>query len=132
MAIIVTDWREYSPFFRETEFTCRCGCGQTRMRERFMGQLYDLRREFARPMVITSGYRCQAHNQRVSTTGDNGPHTTGLAADVLVSGPNARLLVDLAVLRGFKGIGISQKGPHAGRFIHLDRVDRPEPLLWSY
>jgi hypothetical protein len=71
----------------------------------------------------------------VSTTGFDGPHTTGKAADILVYGEDALLLLKLALARGFTGIGISQKGDIHSRFIHLDilaQPDYPRPFLWSY
>jgi uncharacterized protein YcbK (DUF882 family) len=127
------EWIKYAPYFIEREFRCRCGqCHRADMKAPFMEQLVGLRVAFNRPMVITSGFRCSAHNQRVSTTGVHGPHTTGLAADIQVSGPPAFDLIDLAIRQGFRGIGIAQKGPHIGRFIHLDLLNRPERTLWSY
>ena len=31
---------------------------------------------------------------------------------------------------GFSGIGLSQRGPHQDRFVHLDT--KPRKALWSY
>lgn len=127
------DWIKYAPYFAEREFRCRCNvCNRADMQPVFMEQMVGLRVAFNRPIIISSGFRCSAHNLRVSSTGAFGPHTTGLAADILVSGPPAFALVDLAIRQGFRGIGIAQKGPHAGRFIHVDWIDRPERLIWSY
>jgi hypothetical protein len=40
------------------------------------------------------------------------------------------------MIAGFAGIGISQKGPAAGRFVHIDMMQesetRPRPWIWSY
>ena len=34
------------------------------------------------PLSINSGYRCSTHNAAVSSTGPNGPHTTGNSVDI--------------------------------------------------
>lgn len=119
------------PNFSRDEFACKC-CGKAPMDPAFMDMLQSLRHEFGKPMPISSGYRCPDHNSRVSSTGHNGPHTTGQAADIAVSRRDAYEMLQHAV-RIFTGIGIQQKGN--GRFIHLDMVDssnHPRPTIWSY
>jgi uncharacterized protein YcbK (DUF882 family) len=97
----------------------------------FLYKLDNLRKDFGKPIIISSGYRCPHHNEAVSSTGLGGPHTTGKACDILVSGHDAYDLLKLVVNHGFKGIGINQKGP--SRFIHLDMIDSDlRPWLWSY
>jgi len=94
-----------------------------------------LREQLGFPLRITSGYRCPTHNQRVSTTGVAGPHTTGLAADVKIYGREAHALIAAAMAAGFTGIGIKQKGDMSRRFVHLDILDSTErfrPTVWSY
>jgi uncharacterized protein YcbK (DUF882 family) len=124
-----TRWR----YFTLDEFRCK-HCGEVFMHPGFIQMLDDLRHEFGGPLFITSGYRCPEHNQRVSSTGPAGPHTSGKAADIGIRGGDARRLVGLAVQHGFTGIGVQQKG--GGRFIHLDMLDdapgQPRPWLWSY
>jgi len=116
--------------FKRAEFLCKC-CQTEAMDDAFVELLDHLRDILAFPMVITSGYRCPAHNEAVSTTGRVGPHTTGKAADIAVRGAQAHFLLQIALELGFKGIGIQQKGP--SRFIHLDTVtDGSRPTVWSY
>lgn len=121
-------------FFTMKEFECRCGCGRVPMDEGFLSKLDDLRARYGKPIIISSGYRCPDYNARVSTTGMDGPHTTGRAVDVAVSRGDAYLLLDHAFALGFTGLGIQQKG--AARFIHLDNLPeatgRPRPTVWSY
>lgn len=119
-------------YFTLEEFTCRCGCGQADMNPVFLEWLDELRARAGFPLVVTSGYRCPAHNQAVSSTGPNGPHTTGKAADLAVDRGRARILMRLAECMDppVQGLGIQQKG--SGRFLHLDLLDRPEPTVWSY
>jgi uncharacterized protein YcbK (DUF882 family) len=115
-------------YFKPQEFACK-HCGENKMDSDFTLWLDSVRHEFGRPMIVTSGYRCPEHNQKVSSTGPNGPHTTGKAVDIGVSGKDAYDLVLLAMQMGVKGIGINQKG--ASRFIHLD-MSRPTNMIWSY
>ena len=127
-------WSEL-PDFKETEFTCRC-CGVQKMDEDFLRTLQRIRTAFRHSMVISSGYRCPDHNNRVSSTGHDGPHTTGRAIDCKVVGGNALLLIDVALSFDMTGIGVKQHSDHGGRFIHLDNLDqsadRPRPWIWSY
>ena len=60
----------------------------------------------------------------------NGVHTLGQASDILISGERAMLLFEKARKIGFSGIGLSQRGPHQDRFVHLDT--KPRKALWSY
>jgi len=118
--------------FSDKELQCHCGCGKQEMKIGFMSLLESLRMTFNYPMIISSAYRCPAYNEKVSTTGKHGPHTTGCAVDVVISGRRAYELLRLAFVCGFTGIGIQQKGDK--RFIHLDSlmVDYPRPRIWSY
>lgn len=134
----MTSWADIR-HFDPSEFACHCGeCGSTgeEMDIAFVYKLDQLRARTNRPMIITSGYRCPEHNDSVSSTGRDGPHTTGRAADVSISGGEAFYLVQQCSLGGWmSGIGINQKGPHDTRFIHLDDLtgpDRPRPRIWTY
>jgi len=123
--------KERWPNFSEQEFVCKCGCGVNGMQAPFLDKLQTLRTAYGKPMPISSGYRCSKHNQVVSSTGPNGPHTTGLAADIAVDRADAHHLLECALVLGFKGIGVQQKG--TGRFIHVDTIsDSGRPTVWSY
>ena len=116
--------------FSVHEMACKCGCGNHEMDSEFMRMLQTLRDEMQGPLKVTSGFRCVNHNQMVSTTGINGPHTQARAADILISGERAMRLFEKARHIGFSGIGLSQRGDHASRFVHLDT--KPRRALWSY
>ena len=116
--------------FSVHEMACKCGCGNHEMDSEFMRMLQTLRDEMQGPLKVTSGFRCVNHNQMVSTTGINGPHTQARAADILISGERAMRLFEKARQIGFSGIGLSQKGDHASRFVHLDT--KPKNALWSH
>ena len=128
----MTDWGRVK-HFRAEEFACKC-CGGNSIQPGLVYRLDELRMAYGKPILITSGYRCPEHNQRVSTTGATGPHTTGLAVDIGVSGREAVTVLRLALDLGFTGIGLQQKG--VGRFIHLDMIPdshaHKRPWCWSY
>ena len=106
----------------------------------FLTLMEEIRKEWgSRPIVVRSFYRSPEFNNKVSSTGFDGPHTGkkgGFAIDVGVSGGSALDLikcareVNLTNVQPIQGIGISQKGPHDKRFIHLDNL--PRKALWSY
>ncbi len=124
------------PNFKVSEFACKCGCGTNLIQPHYLDRLQGLRTKVGEPIPVGSGYRCPKHNQKVSSTGPNGPHTTGRASDVRVSHQLAYKILQEAPRFGFTGIGVAQKGDVKGRFIHLDDLpDRPRgprPHVWSY
>ena len=116
--------------FKREEFACRCGCGQNLIEDSLVDALDALREQLGFPMPVTSGYRCPEHNQKVSTTGPGGPHTTGRAADIGVSRDKAVALLAAALKMNFTGLGLNQKGD--ARFVHLDLVPREYRTCWTY
>lgn len=122
--------------FSWLELQCKCGCERADMSGEFMAQLQSIR-DVVGPMVVSSGFRCPLYNARVSRTGSDGPHTSGRAADIRVRGGKAYRLIEVAQAHGMTGLGISQKGPHPQRFVHLDNLQNgetpaPRPWVWSY
>ena len=121
-------------YFTPEELECSCGlCVPRPMDHQFMLRIMALRIACGFPLPVSSAHRCPIHNNNVSSTGFNGPHTTAKAIDLEVSGEKTHILLGHAVPMGFTGIGISQKGPHGSRFIHLDDiVGHSRPRVWSY
>lgn len=124
------NWDLY-PNFRKFEWVCR-HCGHHEMQAEYMAMVQDLRDAYGKPLVVSSGWRCPEYNNKVSSTGLTGPHTTGFAGDFLVSGRDAHELLRLAMQKGFTGVGISQSGDHSTRFLHLDILSVGRPWIWSY
>jgi len=122
--------------FSSNEMMCHCGCGDADMDEDFMKQLQGIREEMNRPLKISSAVRCEKHNMKVSSTGKNGPHVHRKAADIVISGADALRLIDVARKHGISGVGISQRGEHAKRFVHIDTLSgddgHPRPTVWTY
>ena len=122
--------------FSTNEMMCHCGCKDSDMDEDFMKILQHIREEMQRPLAISSAARCSSWNEQVSSTGKNGPHVFRKAADILISGADAMRLFDIARKHGISGIGLSQKGNHGKRLIHLDVLSaddgHPRPTVWTY
>ncbi len=124
-------------FFTLEELKCKCGqCGSTgnEMIPEFMVMIVAIRKEADFPFVITSAYRCPEYNAKVSDTGPNGPHTTGMAMDIKCDGEQAWHILNLAYHFSMPGVGVRQKEGEA-RYVHLDDCDAekfPRPRAWSY
>jgi len=121
-------------YFTEDELKCQ-HCGSKGMDKDFMDKVEDLRHALGFAFKVNSAYRCKDHPIEAPKEAP-GAHTTGKAIDIQVSGSNAHRLLDAALRAGFSGIGVSQRGSHATRFLHLDKASnsegRPRPGVWSY
>lgn len=130
---IVTDWSEFQNFTRD-EFKCSF-TGKCYMNLEFMQMLQALRTSYGKPMIISSGYRDEMHpvERRKIKLGE---HSIGKAADIVCHGAEAYEILSYALSMGFKRIGVSQKGEHGKRFIHLGIGDDTDgltsPTIWSY
>ena len=120
-------------YFLHSEFDQKgsAGSGEQFMDGTFLVNLDALRHRCGFPFIVTSGYRSPEYNNEISSTGFTGAHTQGKAADILVRGENARILLRNALeMDCFTGIGVAQKGD--GRYIHLDTMQREYRAIWSY
>ena len=121
-------------YFSVDELKCK-GTDECEMDEEFMKKLEALRHEFNEPMIVSSGYRHESYNQ-VIRGAKNSPHLYGKAVDIVISGKSAYRLMKLSIEHGFTGIGVSQRGPHEKRFLHIDTMENsdthPRPWIWSY
>ena len=122
-----------SKHFSHNELKCKCGCEGNEMDADFLTRLECVREDYGIGMYASSSYRCPEHNDRVSSTGLEGPHTTGHAIDIRVCSKDALKVLSFALAHGMTGIGVSQKGARGSRFIHLDDLtDGVRPHIWSY
>lgn len=125
-------------FFTTDEFQCDCSCGFGSMEDdidyRLITKLNIMRRLYGKPMVVTSGARCEEYNTSIGGAEHSAHlphpfHGRCRAVDTLVrNGAERSALVDLARLVGFERIGI------ASTFIHLDVEDEllPTPTMFMY
>ena len=97
-----------------------------------MLMLHELKDQMQGPLRLCIDRRSDHHNDRVSTVKNkkNGVHTLGQASNILISGERAMLLFEKARQVGFSGIGLSQKGNHSSRFLHLETL--PLKALFRY
>lgn len=75
-----------SEHFYQKEFTCHCGCGETKIDMILIIKLEELRTALGnKSMTITSGYRCPIHNKGCGGA-KRSQHQYGKAADIKVEG----------------------------------------------
>lgn len=113
-------------YFKASEFKCPC-CGESNMDRDFLEKLDGARMMSGFAYKITSGYRCERHNEKVGGK-PTSSHLEGCAADLGVSGSYERycMLRDLRAM-GFKRFGI---GPD---FIHVDNdPGKDQEVIWLY
>jgi uncharacterized protein YcbK (DUF882 family) len=130
---MVTNKREQiTQHFNASEFTCHCNKCQTFNISRDLVQMLEnvragilsiMGRES--PLVVVSGYRCEAHNQEIGGA-PNSYHVKGLAADLATPrGMDRRAFHGFLFVTWYKGnrggLGLYDWGAHldrgeAGRF----------------
>ena len=111
-------------YFTEKEMRCPC-CQRCEMEDDFMEMLYAMR-SFTPdiPYIVSSGYRCEAHNTDVGSCYRN--HPEGRAVDIICYSSKTREILIIAALKaGFKRIGIAKN------MIHIDNMDET-PGMWLY
>ena len=124
-----SEWKEEWKNFVLDEFKCSC-CSEVKM-DAAMIDLIQEARNVLGPLSITSAYRCSSHNDSVSSTGPNGPHTTGHSLDIAVKNSQHRKqLIDWFATK-VTGLGIAKS------FIHIDNLTADNgfdmrPNAWKY
>ena len=126
--------------FTTDEMHCQCnyGCGQDEMDDEFMKMLQELRDQAGFAFRISSGRRCQLHNQDISShKNPAGIHTFGKAVDILTGHINTTSVLKLVKQAqdiGFTGLGMNFRGNRKSRFLHIDNRDSDfsPPAIWTY
>ena len=123
------DWKEKWVNFSLDEFKCQCGCGHVSVHSDLL-DLLQTARDALGPLTITSAYRCPEHNDKVSSTGLSGPHTTSKACDIHVSNSQHRKKLIDYFANKVTGLGIAKT------FVHIDIISSEElphrPNAWIY
>lgn len=119
-------------FFKASELRCKCGhCDGGGMNDYVMGYYFCKARHLCGfPWIITSAYRCLAHNKNVGGASNSG-HLYGRAMDIAVSNPQAFQLVRHCLDVGINAIGVSQRSGKS-RYIHIEYRDNFKGTIWSY
>lgn len=112
--------------FTRDEFACKC-CGECRIRPELFNRLNLARDDLGEPIIITSGFRCKSHNERVGGS-FNSSHLQGYAADIHVHSSSYRYrLLQALEINGFNRFGIGKS------FIHIDcDPSKPQKVIWTY
>lgn len=115
--------------FDTREFACQCGeCGETGegISRLLVYTLEDIRRQFGKPMIVTSGIRCPQHNEKVGGANHSRhlPRTAD-AADIRVDSDDDRFILEKLAKDKGCSVGV------ADNFIHID-VRPGKPVYWTY
>ena len=127
--------------FTPQEFRCGCGgrycCGYpTRMKAKELKHIQTIRTHFGKPMIITSGLRCDRYNAEVGGIPDS-LHKSGYAVDFVFKGLTDSLSGRKKVIKyamklknhhysycnGYKTSGnkiVSASAPSMGNAVHTD------------
>ena len=124
-----SNWNSNWVNFKPEEFECS-HCNILKISSDLMDFLQTARDDLG-PLSITSAYRCQDHNNSVSKTGPNGPHTTGKAVDISVRDSQHRKKLITYFADKVTGLGIAKS------FIHIDLLTVEDgfemrPNSWVY
>lgn len=78
--------------FKQSEFTCKCGCGLNNMDLNVVKIADEIREHFGQPCIVNSGTRCTKHNKKVGGVA-NSRHLSGKAIDIYVKGVSGNTLL---------------------------------------
>jgi len=71
-----------APHFNLKEFQCPC-CGRVMLDDLILTFVSEVRGRYGKPVIITSGYRCETHNLYIGGAEDS-KHLVGEAVDLAV------------------------------------------------
>lgn len=105
--------------FTRQEFACPCGrCGgfPVEPQEALVRLADDVREDIGLPVILSSGVRCQAHNDELPNSVPNSRHVRGKAMDFCVPGKTAAQI--LAFVNGRAGVNYAYAID--GSYVHMD------------
>ncbi len=117
-------------YFKPEEFKCKCSkCDGGKMDADFVDKLNKARYLAQTAFVITSAYRCEAHNKAVGGKPDSA-HLRGKAVDIkFASSAQSFKIAQALFAAGFNRIGYNQK--HS--FFHVDNDGSlPQNVFFNY
>tara|TARA_R100001443_G_scaffold95977_1_gene102516 strand:+ start:110 stop:496 length:387 start_codon:yes stop_codon:yes gene_type:complete len=126
----------FGKWFLPEEFACS-HTGKIMMEQSVLDGLNELREKWGKPIILSSAYRHETHPveaSKIAKGGNAGQHSKGTAVDILCAGQDAYNLLNLIIEQKiWSGVGISQRGYMASRFIHIDQSkESNRPTIWSY
>ncbi len=113
----------------DRKLICTCGhilCDKRSVSQFVLNKIQLIREDLNQPLSITSGGRCQYHQNEAHRT-TPADHQLCQAVDVAVSGGVMRAkLVKLGLTYGFNAIGVAKT------FVHLGVREDCELVIWVY
>ena len=111
-------------YFLRSEFACKCGCGFDAVDTQLFDIITAVRETFGKPVTITSGCRCAAHNAAVGGS-PKSQHLFAKACDIKVKDTSPQVVYDFLndVMRDFGGLGLYSS------WVHVDV--RSEKARWK-
>lgn len=113
-------------YFKRSEEWCPC-CHSGGLVPDFQDKLNKARQIANVPFILTSAFRCSAHNAEVGGS-ESSSHLAGLAVDIKCTDAWTRCKILSALFaEGFNRIGIGKT------FIHVDDdMTKPTGVVWLY
>lgn len=120
-----SNYWDTNPYFKEKEFSCKCGCNFNNIDSNLLTMLTNAREDAKTSFIINSACRCENHNESVGGS-DTSSHIKGFAVDIRVYNSVHRFkILQSLVLVGFKRIGVYKN------FIHCDNDnDKVQNVIW--
>jgi len=115
-----------SKHFKQSEFSCRCGCGFDNINPEIIEQLEKIRNIFNKSIIITSACRCEENNKKVGGV-SNSQHLFGNATDFHVAGISSGKLH--AQMKEILNKGIIRNLGLYSWGVHIDV--RPDKHFWD-
>ena len=126
---------DLSKNFSKLEVMCPCSCGANKISSVLIEKLQKVRNIIGRPIIITSGVRCEFYNASIKASMNSShipdEHGIGNAVDIACINSKDRYELVEVTQKFFKRIGIAGEGK--GNFVHLD-VDKEkvQEVMWLY
>lgn len=120
--------------FSSEEFDCKCGCDMPEdvleNVKLLATQLQKIRDYYNRSVDITSGYRCESHNQIIGGV-SNSQHLYGKAADIVVKDTEPfEVQDDISYMIKTCGLDIGGLGKY-DNFTHVDIRKSKKLATWA-
>lgn len=121
-------------YFVPEEWHCKCGRAECDAKKEPVAELASrlntLRERLGKPIVITSGLRCQWWNDKQTGSVSDSEHVTGEGVDIAVLGSTERWALLGALFKSpllFSRVGLGST------FIHLGvGKDKAQRVAWTY